>query len=134
MRYLLDTNILSDLVRHPQGMIAERICKVGENKICTSIIAAAELRYGAAKKASPRLTRQLEAVLGAIEILAFEKPADKAYGLLRTRLERSGTPIGGNDLLIGAHALASGCTIVTDNETEFRRIDGLQCENWLRQK
>lgn len=134
MRYLLDTIILSDLVRHPQGRIAERIRKVGENKICTSIIVAAELRFGAVKKASPRLTRQLEVVLGAMEVLAFERPADKAYGLLRARLERSGTPIGGNDLLIGAHALASGCTMVTDNETEFRRIDGLQCENWLREE
>jgi len=134
MRYLLDTNILSDLVRHPQGRIAERIRKVGENKICTSIFVAAELRFGAVKKASPRLTRQLEVVLGAMEVLAFERPADKAYGLLRARLERSGTPVGGNDLLIGAHALASGCTMVTDNETEFRRIDGLQCENWLREE
>lgn len=133
-RYLLDTNILSDLIRHPQGRVAERIAKVGESKICTSIIVAAELRFGAAKKASPRLTRQLEAVLGAMEILAFDKPADKAYGLLRARLERSGMPIGGNDLLIGAHALALGCTVVTDNETEFRRIESLQCENWLREK
>ena len=134
MRYLLDTNILSDLIRHPQGRVAERIGKVGESKICTSIIVAAELRFGAAKKASRRLTRQLEAVLGAMEILAFDKPADKAYGLLRARLERSGTPIGRNDLLIGAHAQALGCTMVTDNETEFRRIDDLQCENWLREK
>ena len=134
MRYLLDTNILSDLVRHPQGRIAERIRKVGESKICTSIIVAAELRYGAAKKGSPRLTRQLEAVLGAMDILSFEKPADKVYGLLRARLERSGTPIGGNDMLIAAQALAASCAVVTDNEAEFDRIEDLHCENWLRQK
>ena len=75
-RYLLDTNIVSDLVRQPQGRIAERIRKVGEAQVCTSIIVAAELRYGATKKGSQRLTAQLEAVLGALDVLPFEAPAD----------------------------------------------------------
>lgn len=87
MRYLLDTNIVSDLVRNPQGHVAQTICKVGESQVCTSIIVAAELRYGAAKKQSLRLTSQLQAVLGALEILPFESPADDTYGLLRARLE-----------------------------------------------
>ena len=132
MRYLLDANILSDLVRHPQGRVADRIREVGESLICTSIIVAAELRFGAEKKGSPRLTAQLESVLGAIDVLAFELPGDATYGLIRARLEQAGTPIGGNDLLIAAHAIALGCTIVTDNEREFARIDGLLVENWLR--
>jgi tRNA(fMet)-specific endonuclease VapC len=132
MRYLLDTNIVSDLVRHPQGRISERIREVGEAQICTSIIVAAELRYGAAKKGSPRLTTQLEAILDALDVLPFEVPADAAYGLIRTRLEQIGRPIGGNDLLIAAQAVALGYTIVTDNEGEFARIDGLLRENWLR--
>ena len=106
MRYLLDTNIVSDLVRNPQGNVARHIRKVGEAQVCTSIIVAAELRYGAAKRNSARLSAQLEAVLGALEILPFESPADAAYGLLRAKLERAGTPIGGNDLLIAAQALA----------------------------
>jgi len=131
-RYLLDTNIISDLVRNPQGKVASHIRRVGETQICTSIIVAAELRYGAAKKASPRLTAQLEAVLGVLEILPFETPADAAYGQIRTRLEQAGTPIGGNDLLIAAHAAALGCTLVTDNEAEFARVEGLLRENWLR--
>ena len=71
MRYLLDTNIVSDLVRNPQGRIAEQILKVGETKVCTSIIVAAQLRYGAEKKRSPRLSSQLDAILGALEILPF---------------------------------------------------------------
>jgi len=132
MRYLLDTNIVSDLVRNPQGRVAQHIREVGEVQVCTSIIVAAELRYGATKKASPRLTAQLEAVLGALEILPFEVPADAAYGRLRTRLEQSGQPIGGNDLLIAAQAVALGYAIVTDNEREFARIDELPRENWLR--
>ncbi|MGA8299633.1 MAG: type II toxin-antitoxin system VapC family toxin [Terriglobales bacterium] len=132
MRYLLDTNIVSDLVRHPQGTVASHIRKVGEKNVCTSIIIAAELRYGANKKGSPRLTSQLEAVLGALEVLPFEPPADKSYGLLRARLEQAGTPIGGNDLLIASQALALGYTIVTDNEREFSRVKGLRLQNWLR--
>src|SRR5271170_2424892 len=102
MRYLLDTNIVSDLVRNPQGRIAQHVRKVGEAQVCTSIIVAAELRYGAAKKQSPRLTAQLEAVLGALEILPWQPPADTSYGTLRSRLEKAGRPIGGNDMLIAA--------------------------------
>src|ERR1700728_4459589 len=132
MRYLLDTNIVSDLVRNPQGKVAQRIRRVGETQVCTSIIVAAELRYGAEKKGSPRLAAQLEAVLGALVVLPFEPPADAAYGLIRTRLERAGRPIGGNDLLIAAQAVALGLTLVTDNEAEFARVEGLRWENWLR--
>jgi tRNA(fMet)-specific endonuclease VapC len=132
MRCLLDTNIVSDLVRNPQGKVAQHIRSLGEAQVCTSIIVAAELRYGAAKKRSPRLSAQLEAVLGALEVLPFEPPADAAYGLLRTGIEQAGRPIGANDLLIAAQAIALGYTIVTDNEKEFARIEGLPRENWLR--
>ena len=132
MRYLLDTNIVSELVRNPQGKVAEQILKLGERKVCTSIIVAAELRYGAEKKQSPRLSAQLEAVLGALEILPLEKPADASYGSLRAQLERAGKPIGANDLLIAAQALALGYTVVTDNEKEFSRVRQLNLENWLR--
>ena len=132
MRYLLDTNIVSDLVRNPQGLVMQRIRQVGEAQVCTSVIVAAELRYGAAKKGSPRLTEQLEAVLGTLEVLPFETPADEIYGLLRARLEQAGQSIGGNDLLIAAQTVTLGYTLVTGNEREFARIDDLSCENWLR--
>jgi tRNA(fMet)-specific endonuclease VapC len=133
MRYLLDTNIVSDLVRRPQGRTSQRIREVGEAQVCTSIIVAAELRYGAAKRGAPRLSAQLEAVLGALDVLPFEAPADAIYGRLRSGLERIGRSIGGNDLLIAAHAMTLGYAIVTDNEREFARIDNLPCENWLRE-
>jgi tRNA(fMet)-specific endonuclease VapC len=132
MRYLLDTNIVSDLIRDPQGRVTRRIREVGEAQVCTSVIVAAELRYGAAKKGSPRLAAQLEAVLGALDVLPFEAPADAVYGRLRARLEQAGKPIGGNDLLIAAQAVALGYAIVTDNERAFARIDDLPRENWLR--
>jgi tRNA(fMet)-specific endonuclease VapC len=132
MRHLLDTNVVPDLVRNPQGRVAEHIRRVGEAQVCTSINVAAELRYGGAKKGSPRLARRLDAVLGALDVLPFAAPADTAYGEILTRLERVGRPIGGNDLLIAAQAMALGHTIVTDNEAEFGRIEGLRRENWLR--
>jgi tRNA(fMet)-specific endonuclease VapC len=132
MRYLLDTNIVSDLVRNPQGKVAARIARVGEESVCTSIIVAAELRYGAARKGSTRLLAQLLTVLDAFEILPFEAPAEITYGELRARLEANGQPIGGNDMLIAAHAISLGHTIVTDNEREFSRVDGLNLENWIR--
>lgn len=131
MRYLLDTNIVSDMIRNPQGRVTERVREVGEAHVATSIIVAAELRYGAAKKGSARLTAQLEAVLGALEVLPFEDPADRVYGVLRAGLEQKGQPIGGNDLLIAAQALSLGFTLVTANEREFSKIEDLPSENWL---
>jgi tRNA(fMet)-specific endonuclease VapC len=80
MRYLLDTNVVSDLVRHPQGLVAERVRAVGEANICTRIVVAAELRYGAAKKRALRLTDQLERELAALEIVPLEAPVDAVYG------------------------------------------------------
>jgi tRNA(fMet)-specific endonuclease VapC len=132
MRFLLDTNIVSDLVRHPRGTISDRIAEVGEEHVCTSIIVAAELHFGATRKNSSRLTAQLEAVLGAIDVLPLEAPVDAVYGAIRARLERTGRPIGANDLLIAAHALTLGHAVVTDNEREFLRIDDLRVENWLK--
>jgi tRNA(fMet)-specific endonuclease VapC len=132
MRYLLDTNIVSNLVRNPHGRVADRIKAIGEPNICTSIIVAAELRYGATKKASPRLSAQVQAVLGAIDTVPLDSPADEIYGSIRTQLELAGTPIGGNDLLIAAQVIALDHTLVTDNDKEFARIDGLRVENWLR--
>jgi tRNA(fMet)-specific endonuclease VapC len=128
MRFLLDTNIMSDLVRHPRGKISDRIAEVGEEHVCTSIIVAAELRFGATRKNSSRLTAQLEAVLGTIDVLALEAPVDAVYGVIRASLERTGQPIGANDLLIAAHALTLGRAVVTDNEREFLRIVDLRVE------
>jgi tRNA(fMet)-specific endonuclease VapC len=132
VRFLLDTNVVSNLVRDPHGRVTDHIARVGEEHVGTSIIVAAELRYGAAKKGSSRLSVQLEKILGVLEVMPFEVPADTVYGELRARLERAGQIIGANDLLIAAQALALECIVVTDNEHEFSRVDGLQTENWLR--
>jgi tRNA(fMet)-specific endonuclease VapC len=123
---------VSDLTRYPRGRVAGRIAKIGDRLVCTSIIVAAELRYGVAKKGSPRLSAQVETVLSALDVIALESPVDAVYGQLRARLEQAGRRMGANDLLIAAHALTLGYTIVTDNEREFSRIDDLAIENWLR--
>jgi tRNA(fMet)-specific endonuclease VapC len=132
MLFLLDTNIVADLIREPQGRIADRIRIIGESNICTSIVVAAELRHGATRKSSTRLTAQVAAVLAAIETLPFDSPADEIYGSIRTQLELAGTPIGGNDLIIAAQAVALDLTLVTDNDKGFSRVGGLRVENWLR--
>ena len=129
-RYLLDTNIISDLIRNPKGKVAGHIARVGESNVCTSIIVAAELRYGCAKSGSKRLLEAVESLLGELEVLPLEIPSDMEYGKIRAALERKGSPIGGNDLLIAAHALAIEATIVTANVDEFSRVDGLPVQNW----
>lgn len=128
---MLDTNVISDLIRNPQGRCAKRIAKAGEDRICTSIIVAAELRYGCAKRDSKRLTKAVEDLLAEIDVLPFEAPAGAEYGAIRAALERAGTPIGGNDSLIAAHACAVGATVVSANAVEFKRVRGLKVENWL---
>lgn len=131
LRYLLDTNILSDLVRQPQGIVATRIAAAGEETVCTSIIVAAELRFGAAKSGSSKLANRVDLILSAVEILPLESPADHHYGELRHHLTSQGTPIGPNDMLIAAHALSVGLTVITANTREFSRVPGLNTENWL---
>ena len=130
-KYLLDTNIVAAHVSEPQGQVTRQIARVGESQVCTSIIVACELRLGATKRGSPRLTEQLEQVLSALSVHALEPGADQCYGELRAELERDGVPIGANDMLIAAHALALGLTLVTDNVSEFQRVKGLAVRNWL---
>ena len=131
-KFLLDTNIVSDLVRNPQGRVAEKIAAEGETTVATSIIVAAELRFGAAKSGSRRLTRQLDAILTVLPVLPFAAPAEERYADIRRRLEAAGTPIGANDLLIAAHARALDLVLVTANSKEFKRVKGLRHLDWLK--
>ncbi len=130
-RYMLDTNIVSELARNPHGAVTRRIAEVGPDAICISIITAAELRYGCAKKGSPKLMAQIEAILGSLQVLALDVPADAEYGGIRAELEAAGKPIGPNDLFIAAHAYALGAVLVTANTGEFTGVRALRIENWL---
>lgn len=130
--YLLDTNIISDLVRKPQGAAAMRVMACQPAELCTSSIVAAELRYGLLWRGSARLTEAVEAVLARLSIRALEAPADTHYAAIRHALELGGNLIGQNDMLIAAHALALEAVLVTDNSREFERVAGLRVENWVR--
>jgi tRNA(fMet)-specific endonuclease VapC len=131
LSHLLDTNVLSDLVRNPQGAVASRIAALGEAAVCTSIIVASELRYGACKAGSQALAERVDLLLSAIEVLPLEAPADRRYGELRDALTRRGEIIGPNDLLIAAQALVMDLTLVSANVREFSRVPGLRLEDWL---
>ncbi|WP_367873352.1 type II toxin-antitoxin system VapC family toxin [Luteolibacter sp. Populi] len=133
-RFLLDTNILSELIRNPSGIVRDRIEKEGEDSIAVSIVVAAELRFGAAKRRSERLSEHVEAILLSVTILPLEEPVDRHYAEIRASLEASGNPIGPNDLLIAAHARALGLTVVTANVAEFSKVPGLAVTNWLHPK
>jgi tRNA(fMet)-specific endonuclease VapC len=105
---------------------------VGEEHVVTSVIVACELRYGAAKRRSRRLTTQVEAVLGAFTIRAPESDVERTYAALRVALEKKGTVIGAHQMLIPVHARALDTVCVTDNDEEFKRIPALKVENWVR--
>ena len=128
--YLLDTNILSDIIRNPFGQAAQRVEAVGASAICTSIIVAAELRFGAAKLASPKFSAAVEAWLAGFDVRPWPAEAGHHYAQLRATLERTGRPIGGMDMLIAAHALAEDSVVITNNAREFHRVPGLAVEEW----
>jgi tRNA(fMet)-specific endonuclease VapC len=130
--YLLDANVLSALMHAPLGRVAQRIARAGEGDVFTSVIVAAELRYGGLTRPSARVDAALATLFEELEIKPFESTAISHYARLRVGLERAGTPIGAKDLLIAAHAMALNATLVTDNLREFGRVDGLAVENWLR--
>ena len=128
---MLDTNIVSDLVRNPNGAVGRKIAEVGDAGLAVSVIVAAELRFGGAKRGSVALIRQIEAILCGLWVVPFESPADAEYAAIRAELERQGRPIGGNDLFIAAHALALGAPLVTRDIAEFSRVPRLRLLNWI---
>lgn len=127
---MLDANIVSALVRDPAGPVAGHIARVGERSLCVSVVTAAELRFGAAKRGSKALAARVEAVLSRLPVLPLAPPVDAAYASIREELERAGRPIGPNDLLIAAHARTEGAVMVTANRAEFERVAGLVVEDW----
>jgi len=130
--YLLDTNIISDLMRDPDGKVAANIARVGETEVFTSILVSAEIRFGLAKKQSLALSQQFEKILTRLPVLELTPAADETYAELRRVLELRGEPIGATDMFIAAHAISLNYVLATANEREFSRVDGLKLENWLR--
>lgn len=131
LRYMLDINIISAVIRQPGCDVSRQLAAMPREVFCTSIVVAAELRFGVCRKHSARLATQVETVLEGIDILPLEEPVDQHYGSIRAELARLGQPIGQNDLFIAAHARALGLVLVTDNTAEFERVPGLVIENWI---
>lgn len=131
MKYLLDTNIISDLMKHPAGVITGWIRKVGQDTVFTNVIVIAEVEYGIEKKQSRRLREQLEGIRPGLTILPLTQPAEKYYAKVRVLTEQRGWTIGQNDLLIAAHALSLDAAVVTDDRA-FLQMPGVRVENWLR--
>lgn len=131
LAWMLDTNALSELIRNPKGALPQRLAAEADDAVCTSIVVACELRFGAQRKGSAALTARVEQLLDVLTVLPFDEPADAHYADIRTALERAGTPIGSHDLFIAAHARSRGLTLVTHNVREFQRVPGLKVEDWL---
>ena len=131
MRYMLDTNIVSAIVRDPRGKVFERLLDVGEENAFISIITHGEIWYGVKKNSSEELTQKVSAVTRRLYVAPLQLPADQRYAEIRLAL-RQGKNIGPNDLWIAAHALALDAVLVTNNENEFSRVPGLKVENWMK--
>ncbi|MBC7608330.1 MAG: type II toxin-antitoxin system VapC family toxin [Polaromonas sp.] len=132
--YLLDTNILSDMMRNPSGVAAQRFLKLAQStpnvKLCTSVIVQCELLFGLSRRTHPRWQTHYDKVLESVELLPLDSTVVPSYANLRSLLESAGTPIGPNDTLIAAQALSIDATLVSA-DAEFLRVPGLRVENWL---
>ena len=132
MRYMLDTNICIYLIKHKPPQVFEKLQEHNPDEICISAVTYAELVHGVEKsKAVERNRLALTILLSNIEILDFDMKAAEEYGRIRADLEKKGTPIGPLDMMIAGHAKSLGYTIVTNNVGEFKRVEGLQYENWV---
>ena len=131
LRWMADTNILSELIRNPQGPLVQHMLTIDMSGFCTSIVVACEMRYGAQRRGSAALQAKVEELLNSLPVLPLDADADKHYADIRTELEAAGTPIGSHDLFIAAHARASGLTLVTRNTREFTRVRALLVEDWM---
>ena len=132
MRYMLDTNICIYLIKHKPPQVFEKLQEHNPDEICISAVTYAELVHGVEKsKAVERNRLALTILLSNIEILDFDMNAAEEYGRIRADLEKKGTPIGPLDMMIAGHAKSLGYTVVTNNVGEFKRVEGLQYENWV---
>jgi tRNA(fMet)-specific endonuclease VapC len=130
-RYLLDTNICIYIRQSRPEQVLHRFRKLRPGEAALSVITYGELLYGAAKSAQRATAlERLRELVQLLPALPLPETAAETYGTIRAELETKGEMIGNNDLWIAAHALASGLTLVTNNEKEFRRVRGLKVQNW----
>ena len=129
--WMLDTNMLSALIKNPRGALVERLAALDADTLCTSIVVACELRFGVRRRESAALSAKVEELLSNLTVLALDGEVDRHYADIRYVLEKAGTTIGNHDLFIAAHAREQNLTLVTHNLREFQRVPGLRVEDWL---
>jgi tRNA(fMet)-specific endonuclease VapC len=132
VRYLLDTNTVSYIIKGVFPHVRERLLKVPISEVGISVVTEAELRFGVARlPQATKLAIVIEEFLLRIEVLPWDSPAARHYARLRAALEEHGEPMGNLDLMIAAEALAIGAILVS-NDRVFRRVKGLKVEDWTR--
>lgn len=132
VRYLLDTNICIYIAKHNPPAVRARFEQLSADALAMSVVTLGELQYGAEKsQARANALAVLQQLQSAIQVMPLTPTVGQHYGQIRSALERAGQPIGNNDLWIAAHARAEGLVLVTNNEREFRRVEGLAVENWV---
>jgi tRNA(fMet)-specific endonuclease VapC len=130
--YLLDTNICIYIAKHNPPAVRARFERHAASELAMSVITLGELRHGAEKsQARDKALATINRLEASIRIAPVTESVGQHYGQIRAQLEAGGQPIGNNDLWIAAHARAEGWVLVTNNEREFRRVEGLQIENWV---
>ena len=131
--YLLDTNICIYLIKKHPSKVVDRLMSCSPDDVALSAVTVSELAYGVSKSKAPRKNGEaLQLFLASFRVLPYSVEAALACGDIRAELEMKGTPIGAMDLMIAAHAKGLGATLVSNNLREFRRVSGLQTENWVR--
>lgn len=132
MKYLLDTNIIAYIINNRPPEVFSKFQSLSRGNLLVSSIVVAELWFGVAKSQKKEQNKvALEIFLEPLTIVDFDLTAAKFYAIIRADLQSSGSVIGSNDLLIAAHALSLGLTLVTNNTKEFGRVSGLTLENWV---
>lgn len=132
MKYMLDTNIVIYVIKHKPEFVIKKFLSLEPDDLCISAITFAEMEYGVSKSSRPEQNQAaLTLFLEKITILPFDDKAGQEYGDIRADLERHGTQIEPNDMLIAAHARSQGLTLVTNHTREFERVKGLNLENWV---
>ena len=129
--FLLDTNIVSNFIRYPNGPAAVQIRRYSDGELCSSVIVLAELYFGAEKVRSHKLRQRIDEAVALFAVLPLQLAVIDHYAQIRAFLEVKGLPIGGNDMFIAAHARSLDLTLITDNIREFSRVPNLRVENWL---
>jgi tRNA(fMet)-specific endonuclease VapC len=132
MRYMLDTNICSYILKSHPLSVKAHFEQVGTRDLCISTVVLAELYYGAARHPKgPAIRKEIDEFVSRLVVIPWDEIAADHYGEIRATMEKDGTPIGAMDMMIAAHARSQGATLVSNNIRHFDKVPGLHIANWV---